>query len=81
MVASKQFYIDRGFTVGKSYGRKYVEFATPQSAVKLALHPRRALAKDAGVPPEGTGSHRLVVGGGSDSFTDPDGFAWEPATR
>ncbi|WLQ32068.1 VOC family protein [Streptomyces castrisilvae] len=81
MAASKQFYIDRGFTVGKSYGRKYVEFATPQSAVKLALYPRRALAEDAGVPPEGTGSHRLVVGGGSASFTDPDGFAWEPATR
>lgn len=81
MAASKQLYIDRGFTVGKSYGRKYVEFAVPSSAVKLALHPRRALAKDAGVPPEGTGSHRLVIGGGSDSFSDPDGFAWEPAAR
>lgn len=81
MVASKQFYIGRGFTVGKSYGRKYVEFATPASAVKLALYPRRALAKDAGVPPEDTGSHRLVIGGGSDSFTDPDGFAWETAAQ
>jgi hypothetical protein len=38
-------------------GRKYVEFATPSSPVKLALYGRRALAKDAGVSPDGTGSH------------------------
>jgi len=29
------------------------------------------------VPPEGTGSHRIVIGGDAGSFTDPDGFAWE----
>src|SRR6478752_4641010 len=56
VLASKQFYVDRGFTVGKSFGRKYVEFDTPSSPVTLALYGRRALAKDAGVPPDGTGS-------------------------
>jgi len=77
VAASKQFYIDRGLTVGKSFGRKYVEFATPSSPVKLALYGRRALAKDAGVAPDGTGSHRLTIGGDGGPFTDPDGFEWE----
>ena len=45
--------------------------------MKLALYGRRALAKDAGVPPQGTGSHRFVIGGDAGSFTDPDGFVWE----
>ena len=75
--ATKQFYVDRGLAVGKSFGSKYVEFETPGSAVKLALYSRRAAAKDAGVPPEGSGSHRIVVHGDVGSFTDPDGFAWE----
>ena len=39
------------------------------------------LAKDAGVAPEGTGSHRLVLGSDGGPFTDPDGFAWEAAPR
>lgn len=75
--ASKKFYVAQGLTVGKSFGSKYVEFETPSSPVKLALYGRRALAKDAGVAPEGTGSHRLTVVGDSGPFTDPDGFAWE----
>jgi catechol 2,3-dioxygenase-like lactoylglutathione lyase family enzyme len=74
--ASKRFYTDRGLAVGKSFG-KYVEFATPSSPVKLGLYGRRALAKDAGVPPEGSGSHRIAIGGDAGSFTDPDGFEWE----
>jgi hypothetical protein len=37
------------------------------------------LAKDAGVAPEGTGSHRIVIGGDGGPFTDPDGFEWEAA--
>ena len=78
---TKQFYVDHGFPVGKSFGSKYVEFATsPDSQVKLALYGRRALAKDAGVSPDGTGSHRIVIGGDAGSFTDPDGFAWEAAS-
>ena len=79
MAASKRFYVDRGLAVAKSFGRKYVEFATPSSPVKLALYARRGLAKDAGVSPEGTGSHRLVIGSDAGPFTDPDGFAWEAA--
>jgi hypothetical protein len=29
--------------------------------------------------PDGTGSHRLVIGSDAGPFTDPDGFAWEAA--
>ncbi len=76
--ASKQFYVDRGLAVAKSFGSKYVEFATPESPLKLALYSRRAAAKDAGVSPDGTGSHRIVIGGDAGAFTDPDGFVWEP---
>ncbi|NUS14323.1 MAG: glyoxalase [Streptomyces sp.] len=78
VAASKQFYVEHGLAVGKSFGRKYVEFAMPDSPVKLALYGRPALAKDAGVPPEGTGSHRLAISApGAGPFTDPDGFAWQ----
>ncbi|NEA25772.1 glyoxalase [Actinomadura bangladeshensis] len=77
--ATKRFYVERGLAVGRSFGGKYVEFDTPSSSVMLALYPRRALAKDAGVAEEGTGSHRLVLAGGGEPFTDLDGFAWQPA--
>ncbi len=77
VAASKRFYLDRGLTVAKSFGRMYVEFAAGPGPVKLALYRRRALAKDAGVSPDGTGSHRLTIGGDAGSFTDPDGFAWQ----
>ena len=79
VAASKRFYVDRGLAVAKSFGRKYVEFATPSSPVKLALYGHRHLAKDVGVSPDGTGSHRLVLGSDAGPFTDPDGFAWEAA--
>ncbi|MFF1872838.1 glyoxalase [Kitasatospora herbaricolor] len=76
--ATKQFYADRGLTVAKSFGGKYAEFAAGQSSpVTLALYKRRALAKEVGVPADGTGSHRIVLGSTADAFTDPDGFAWE----
>ncbi|MET8850329.1 glyoxalase [Amycolatopsis sp. NPDC004625] len=77
ITASKKFYVERGLTVGKSFGKMYVEFEAGASPVKLALYRRKALAKDAGVAPEGTGSHRIAVGGAAEPFTDPDGFAWE----
>ena len=77
VAASKRFYLDRGLEVARSFGRRYVQFATTH--VTMALYGRRALAKDAGVSPEGTGSHRIVIGGDAGPFTDPDGFAWEPA--
>lgn len=76
VVASKKYYVGRGLTVGKSFGKMYVEFDSSSSAVKLALYRRKALAKDAGVAPDGSGSHRIVVNG-EGSFTDPDGFTWE----
>ncbi len=78
--ASRRFYVERGLSVAKSFGGKYVEFDTPSSSVTLALYPRRALAKDTGVSQEGTGSHRIVLGGGAGPFTDPDGFVWESAS-
>ncbi|MFE6035907.1 glyoxalase [Streptomyces sp. NPDC056452] len=80
VVASKRFYAGQGLAVAKSFGRVYVEFAAGTGPVTLALYRRRALAKDAGVSPDGTGSHRLLIGGGTGPFTDPDGFAWESAS-
>ena len=77
VAATKRFYLERGLVVTRSFGRKYVEFAAPAAHVKLALYGRRALAKDAGVSPEGTGSHRIVIGSNTGPFTDPDGFDWE----
>ena len=78
--ASKQFYIDHGLAVKRSFGGKYVEFDTPGSQFKLALYGRHALAKDAGVSPDGSGSHRIVIGTDAGPFADPDGFAWETAS-
>jgi catechol 2,3-dioxygenase-like lactoylglutathione lyase family enzyme len=79
--ASKQFYVDRGLAVAKSFGGRYVEFDAADSPVKLALYSRRAAAKDAGVPADGTGAHRIVIVGAGGPFTDPDGFAWEATSR
>jgi len=76
--AAKQFYVGRGLTVARSFGGKYAEFTAGKSSpVKLALYKRRGLAKDLGVPADGTGSHRIVLGSTAGIFTDPDGFAWE----
>ena len=79
VAASKRFYVERGLAVAKSFARMYVEFAAESSPVKLALYRHRALAKEVGVAPDGTGSHRLTIGGDAGPFTDPDGFAWEAA--
>ena len=76
--ASKRFYVDQGIEVGKSFGSKYVEFKTTN--IKLALYGRRALAKDAGVPEEGSGSHRIALASDAGTLTDPDGFVWEAET-
>jgi predicted lactoylglutathione lyase len=80
VAASKRFYVDRGFAVEESHGRKYVAFGPPSSPIKLSLLNRRALAKVAGVSADGTGSHRLTVGSDAGPFTDPDGFVWEAAS-
>ena len=76
VAASKQFYVERGLDVAKSFGRKYVEFATGSSPISFALYGRRAAAKDAGVSPDGAGSHRLMIDSSIAPFVDPDGFAW-----
>ena len=65
--ASKQFYVEHGLSVARSYGSKYVEFDSRGSRVKLALYSPRAAAKDAGVDVDGSGSHRLVIGGPSEA--------------
>jgi predicted lactoylglutathione lyase len=76
--ATRTFYADRGFEVGKSFG-KYVEFSTPGSPIGFGLYGRKALAKDAGVAAEGSGAHRLSVSGSAGEFVDPDGFEWNTA--
>jgi uncharacterized glyoxalase superfamily protein PhnB len=77
VAATKQFYIDKGLKVAKSFGRKYVEFES--GAVSLSLYSRKFAAKTSFVDQEGSGSHRVVLGGGIGTFTDPDGFEWEDA--
>ncbi|MDN3029049.1 glyoxalase [Streptomyces sp. S.PB5] len=78
--ATRQYYVGQGLTVAKSFGGKYAEFAPGRHGlVKLALYKRGALAKDLGVPAEGSGSHRVVLSGATDGFTDADGFVWEAA--
>ncbi|MET4157123.1 glyoxalase [Agromyces sp. PvR057] len=76
--ASKRFYTARGLEVGKSFG-SYVDFSTGQSPVGLGLYKRRALAKQAGVDADGSGSHRIRVNSDGGAFTDPDGFVWDAA--
>lgn len=80
VIASKRFYVEQGLAVGKGFGRVYVEFAAGEGPVKLALYRRRSLAKDVGVSADGSGSHRLTIGGEAGPFTDPDGFPWEAAS-
>jgi predicted lactoylglutathione lyase len=76
--ASKGFYVEHGLKVDKSFG-KYVQFDLSSGGIKLALYGRRALAKDAGVPPDGSGSHRIAIRGDLGPLTDPDRFTWEAA--
>jgi hypothetical protein len=79
MAAAKRLYVERGLTVARSFANKYTEFEAPGESIKLGLYKRRGLARDAGVPAVGSGSHRLAIGPDSGRFTDPDGFAWEAA--
>ena len=79
--ASKQFYVDRGLAVAKSFGGKYVEFDAADVAGQAG--PLQAACPGQGRrrPPDGTGSHRIVIVGAAGPFTDPDGFAWEATSR
>jgi hypothetical protein len=77
--ASKRFYVEHGLSVKRSFPGRYVEF-TGAGGIKLALYPGRAgLAKDAGVPPEGSGPHGIAIRSAAGQFSDPDGFGWEAA--
>lgn len=78
VAASKKFYAGRGLAVGRSFG-SYVDFDLGSGPIGFGLYKHRALAKDAGVSPEGSGSHRFAVNSDLGEFTDPDGFSWEPA--
>ena len=78
MAESKQFYVEHGLPLARSFGRRYAEFSAPAGRIKLALYGRAALAKDAGVPVEGDGPHHIAIRSAA-TFTDPDGFAWETA--
>jgi hypothetical protein len=53
------------------------DFYGGASGLDTQVRLRASDAKDAGVPPEGSGSHRLVIGSDAGPFTDPDGFARE----
>jgi len=79
VAATKAFYSGQGLPIGKSFMNKYVQFDLPDSPIQLALYGHKSLAKDAGVPADGSGSHRLVVNGSIGAATDPDGFGWVPA--
>ena len=80
--ASKQFYVERGLPVGRSFARKYVEFST--TGIQLALLGRRALAKDAGVPrmaTDHTGSSSPATPAPSSTRTASRGRQREPETK
>ena len=74
--ASKRFYVEHGLSVKRSFGAKYCEFDS-DGPIKLALYGRKALAKDAGVDPDGTGTRGLAITGAGQTATDPDGVTWE----
>jgi len=76
--ASRAFYSERGFGVRRSFG-SYVDFETPKGTIGLGLYKRAALAKSAGVPADGSGSHRITIHGTPGTAVDPDGCAWAPA--
>ncbi|CAL9470618.1 VOC family protein [Streptomyces althioticus] len=79
--ATRQFYVERGLTVGKSFGGKYVEFKGDPGSVKLSLYKRKALGKVTGVSTEGSGSHRIALVSPAGPFTDPDGYVCEAPER
>jgi predicted lactoylglutathione lyase len=58
--ASKSFYETLGMTVDRDYGTKFVDFQVRPGTCRLGLMPRKALAKDAGIDQEGSGSRAVV---------------------
>lgn len=78
--ASKQFFVSQGFQAGRSFGGKYAEFPDTDGGITLALYPRKAAAKEVGMDPARSGSHRLTVGTDGPAFTDPDGYVFRAAS-
>ena len=79
VAASKRFYLERGLTVARSFAHSLRRVRRPldahQAGALQAPRPRQGRR----CPPEGTGSHRIIIGSHAGPFTDPDGFAWKPA--
>jgi len=59
--ASVAFYESLGMPVRKSYGGKYADFVSGDGTSTLALYPWDALAKDAGVPADGSGFRSMTL--------------------
>ena len=77
VAASKRSYVERGLEVARSFGRKYVQFATGH--VKLALYGRHALAKAPASPrtaPARTESSLAAMPAPSPTRTDSPGSRW-----
>ena len=72
---SRRFYAERGFTVAKSFGRRFAELTTGE--VTLTLNPREKLARTMGVDANDAPERGLVIAADVEPFRDPDGFVWE----
>jgi predicted lactoylglutathione lyase len=70
--ASTAFYERVGMEVDRDYGDTFVDFAVTPGACRLGLLPRRSLAKDAGVEPDGDGFAGVVFTHAARSRDDLD---------
>ncbi|GAB3258770.1 VOC family protein [Kineosporia babensis] len=70
--ASKAFYEALGMKVDRDYGDKYIDFHVEEGRCRLALMPRKTLAKDAGVEESGSGFHHSVFTYRADSREEAD---------
>jgi catechol 2,3-dioxygenase-like lactoylglutathione lyase family enzyme len=86
MKRAKEFYAERlGLPIKKDYS-KFVSFDGGEGRPDLALYKWEALAKDADVPPAGSGFRGFTLslaaahGAQGGYFTDPDGYLWKTTT-
>lgn len=75
VAASTRLSVDHVLAVGRSIGHRHVGLDTPSRLLELWPYQRRALARDAHVPADGSGSHRLAIGSDLEPFTNRDGSA------
>ena len=59
--ATLAFYSALGMPVRKAYGSKYADFVSGDGTSTLALYGTEALAKDAGVPADGSGFRSMTL--------------------